>query len=94
MPIATTEQYAAMLDAAAAGGYAFPGVNRTIELALPSTAWVERGGGGAAQAVNILPLSALKRGLQVKLWTQPAPSTLEAQMGQDGALVANRVQLL
>jgi fructose-bisphosphate aldolase, class II len=27
MPIATVEQYAAMLDGAAAGGYAFPGVN-------------------------------------------------------------------
>lgn len=29
MPIATTEQYAAMLDGAASGGHAFPGVNVT-----------------------------------------------------------------
>jgi fructose-bisphosphate aldolase, class II len=29
MPIATAEQYAAMLDGAASGGYAFPGVNVT-----------------------------------------------------------------
>ena len=29
MPIATAERYAAMLDAAASGGYAFPGVNVT-----------------------------------------------------------------
>jgi fructose-bisphosphate aldolase, class II len=34
MPIATTEQYAAMLDAAAAGGYAFPGVNVSSSQAL------------------------------------------------------------
>jgi fructose-bisphosphate aldolase class II len=27
MPVATPEQYAAMLDAASAGGYAFPAVN-------------------------------------------------------------------
>src|SRR3954447_17836224 len=34
MPIATTEQYAAMLDAAAAGRYAFPGVNVSSSQAL------------------------------------------------------------
>jgi fructose-bisphosphate aldolase class II len=51
MPIATVEQYAAMLDGAAAGGYAFPGVNvsssQTLNAALRGFA--EAGSDGIVQ---------------------------------------------
>jgi Peptidase family M23 len=75
------------------GGYPFSGVNRTLVLTLDASAYVERAGKTAAQTDSILPLSTLKRGVTVKLWTVPAPSTLQAQMGKDGALAVNRVQI-
>jgi hypothetical protein len=76
------------------GGYVFSNVKRTIELSVPESTLVERAAKGAAQASTIVTLSALKRGLPVRLWTEPAPSTLDAEMGKDGVLVTDRILLL
>ena len=76
------------------GGYVFSKVGRTIQLSTSDETVVERAAKGAAQAVTLVPLTALKRGLSVRIWTAPAASTLDAQMGKDGVLVVDRVLLL
>ncbi len=51
MPVATSEQYAAMLDAAAGGGYAYPAVNVTSSETLNGTirGFVEAGSDGIVE---------------------------------------------
>jgi len=51
MPIATVEQYAAILDCAASGGYAFPGVNVTSSQTLNAAlrGFAEAGSDGIVQ---------------------------------------------
>ena len=73
------------------GGFRFPNVGRTLSVTVPVSASIERP--GVANLASILTLSAVKKGQALVVWTAPAPTTLAAQMGRDGALAAARVVL-
>ena len=75
------------------GGFKFVKVNRTITLSLPETAVVERKVGGVATSVST-PMKALKKKAPVQIWTLRAPTTIEAQIGIDNALVVDRALVL
>ena len=62
-------------------------LNRTLTLAVPATATVQGGAGGVARLLTSY------KGERVVVWTQPAPATLRAQRGDDGALTAALIQL-
>jgi hypothetical protein len=73
------------------GSFRFTNVNRSVDLAVPTTALIERRSDGIARTVSVPALTTLTRGLPVTVWTPPAACTLAAQMGRDGALSASRI---
>jgi hypothetical protein len=75
------------------GGFRFQGVNRSLELVVPATALLQRKVNGVMRSVTA-PLTTLQRNLPIQIWTAPAPCTLDAQMGRDGALSADRILVL
>jgi hypothetical protein len=62
-------------------------LNRTLTLNVPTSATVQTKAGAAAR------LLATYAGESVVVWTQPAPTTLRAERGEDGALSAALIQL-
>jgi Peptidase family M23 len=67
-------------------------LNRPITVAVPETAMVQSlGPTGLLRAVSNVTLA--QKGDKVVVWTQPAPATLKAQRGDDGALAAALIQL-
>jgi hypothetical protein len=66
-------------------------LNRTIAVAVPETTVVQGVATGTLRTVANLTLA--KKGDKVVVWTQPAPATLKAQRGDDGALSAALIQL-
>jgi Peptidase family M23 len=73
------------------GGFRFTKVGRALTVTVPESALIERT--GVTHLASLLALSAVKKGQKLVVWTAPAPCTLEAQMGRDGALSAARVVL-
>jgi Peptidase family M23 len=66
-------------------------LNRPITVAVPETAMVQSlGPTGVLRSVSNVTLA--QRGAKVVVWTQPAPTTLRAQRGDDGALAAALIQ--
>jgi hypothetical protein len=67
-------------------------LNRTIALGVPETAVMQTlGQTGASRTVTSLTLA--QKGDKIVVWTQPAPTTLKAQRGDDDVLSAALVQL-
>lgn len=67
-------------------------LNRAITVAVPETTMIQSlGPTGVLRAVSSVSLA--QRGSKVVVWTQPAPATLKAQRGDDGALAAALIQL-
>jgi peptidase M23-like protein len=67
-------------------------VNRTVTLAVPTSAVVESiNASGLVRATANLSLAV--KGQKVVVWTQPAPATLKAARADDGALTAGLIQL-
>jgi len=65
-------------------------LNRPITLAVPATALVQT----VAPTVRaVASVTLATRGQKVVVWTQPAPATLKAQRGDDGALMSALIQL-
>ncbi|MDQ3874022.1 MAG: M23 family metallopeptidase [Actinomycetota bacterium] len=75
------------------GGSRITNVNRTIEIYVPPSVLIERKTKGVVQTVSA-PFGALRKKLSIQIWTASAPCTLDAQMGRDGALTADRILLL
>jgi Peptidase family M23 len=66
-------------------------LNRPITVAVPETAMVQSlGPTGVLRSVSNVTLA--QKGAKVVVWTQPAPTTLRAQRGDDGALAAALIQ--
>jgi len=74
-------------------GYLYPRVNRTIAIAMPGSTLVERKANAAA-TIAPATIKALKKKAPLQLWTAPGRSSLQAQMGADDALVANKILVL
>jgi hypothetical protein len=73
-------------------GVSLTKLNRTIGITVPETTMVQTlGPAGALRTVANLTLA--QKGQKVVVWTQPAPASLKAQRGDDGALSAALVQL-
>ena len=67
-------------------------LNRTIALNVPAAVRVQAiAPDGSVRALASVTLA--QRGQAVVVWTQPAPASLKAQRGDDGALAAALVQL-
>ena len=67
-------------------------LNRPITVAVPETAMIQSlGPSGVLRTVANVTLA--QKGDKVVVWTQPAPATLKAQRGDDGALAAALIQL-
>jgi hypothetical protein len=67
-------------------------LGRPITVAVPETAMIQSfGPTGLLRAVSNVTLA--QKGDKVVVWTQPAPATLKAQRGDDGALAAALIQL-
>jgi hypothetical protein len=67
-------------------------INRVIALNVPETTVVQSlGPAGALRTIANVTLA--QKGDKVVVWTQPAPATLKAQRGDDGALTAALIQL-
>jgi hypothetical protein len=67
-------------------------LNRVISVAVPETTMIQSlGPTGVLRAISNVTLA--QKGDKVVLWTQPAPATLKAQRGDDGALAAALIQL-
>src|SRR3954453_3241691 len=65
-------------------------LTRPITLAVPATALVQT----VAPTVRaVASVTLATRGQKVVVWTQPAPATLKAQRGDDGALMSALIQL-
>ena len=65
-------------------------LNRPITLAVPATALVQT----VVPTVRaVASVTLATRGQKVVVWTQPAPATLKAQRGDDGALTSALIQL-
>ena len=65
-------------------------LNRPITLAVPATALVQT----VVPTVRaVASVTLATRGQKVVVWTQPAPATLKAQRGDDGALMSALIQL-
>ncbi len=76
------------------GGLQVPDVKRTLSVKVPLTAVVEQVVNGISSARELGgSLSALRKGTSVVVWTLPAPATLDAQIGKNGALSVDRVVL-
>lgn len=65
-------------------------LNRPITVAVPDTTLVQT---IAPTLRTIASVSLATKGQKVVLWTQPAPATLKAQRGDDGALTSALIQL-
>lgn len=65
-------------------------LNRTLTLTVPETALVQS---LTPTVRTIAGVTLAVKGQSVVVWTQPAPTTLKAQRGDDGALSAALVQL-
>jgi hypothetical protein len=72
----------------ASTGLRIPAVRRTVELTLPPTAQVESATGQA-----LARLVRVRTGQALEVRTEPAQTTLDAQLGLPGALAAERVVL-
>jgi hypothetical protein len=68
-------------------------LNQTITLSVPVATLVQTVVPPAAPRA-IASAALAQKGQKVVVWTQPAPATLKAQRGDDGALAAALVQLL
>jgi Peptidase family M23 len=66
-------------------------LNRTIAVSVPATTVVQAL--GATGALRAATLALAEKGQPVVVWTQPAPATLKAQRGDDGALSSALIQL-
>jgi hypothetical protein len=67
-------------------------LNRAISVAVPETTIVQTlGPGGGLRTVAGVELAT--KGQKVVVWTVPAPTTLKAERGDDGALSAALIQL-
>ena len=67
-------------------------LNRPIAVTVPATTLVQSTGtSGTLRTVANLLLAT--KGQRVVVWTQPAPATLKAQRGDDGALISAFIQL-
>jgi Peptidase family M23 len=67
-------------------------LNRPIAVTVPATTLVQSSGtNGTLRAEANLLLAS--KGQKVVVWTQPAPATLKAQRGDDGALSSALIQL-
>ena len=67
-------------------------LNRTIALNVPDAARIQTiDPDGSVR--NLASVTLARKGQKVVAWTQPAPATLKAQRGDDGALDAALVQL-
>ena len=66
-------------------------LNRTIAVTVPETTLVQAP--GATGALRTTSLALAEKGAPVVVWTQPAPATLKAQRGDDGALSSALIQL-
>jgi hypothetical protein len=67
-------------------------LNRTVAVTVPETTVVQSlGSAGTLRTTTNLTLAT--KGDKVVVWTQPAPASLKAQRGDDGALAAALVQL-
>jgi hypothetical protein len=67
-------------------------LNRPIAVTVPETTIVQTlGPTGVAR--TIANVSLAQKGDKVVLWTLPAPASLKAQRGDDGALTAALIQL-
>jgi hypothetical protein len=67
-------------------------LNRTLAVNVPETTMVQMlAPSGALRIVSGLTLA--QKGAKVVVWTQPAPATLKAQRGDDGALTSALIQL-
>ena len=66
-------------------------LNRTIAVTVPETTLVQAP--GATGALRTTSLALADKGEPVVVWTQPAPATLKAQRGDDGALSSALIQL-
>ena len=76
------------------GGLQVPDVKRTLSVKVPLTAVVEQVVNGVSAARSLGGAVAnLRKGMPVVVWTVPAPATLDAQLGKNGALSVDRVVL-
>jgi hypothetical protein len=66
-------------------------LNRQLALAVPETTVVQSLNAGALRTVASVTLAT--KGQKVVVWTLPAPATLKAQRGDDGALSSALIQL-
>jgi hypothetical protein len=65
-------------------------LNRPITLSVPETTLVQTLTPTLRTGASVSPAT---KGQKVVVWTQPAPATLKAQRGDDGALTAALIQL-
>jgi len=65
-------------------------LNRPITLSVPETTLVQT---LTPTLRTVASVSLATKGQKVVVWTQPAPATLKAQRGDDGALTAALIQL-
>jgi len=75
------------------GGYRIVHGARTLSVNVPQHALIERKASGASGALSLVGLSSARKGMPVVAWTTPAPATLDAQLGRDGALSVERLIL-
>jgi peptidase M23-like protein len=64
-------------------------VNRPITLSVPESSLVQT----VTPLRTVASVTLATKGQKVVVWTQPAPATLKAQRGDDGALTAALIQL-
>jgi hypothetical protein len=72
-------------------GMSLTKLNRTIAVNVPETTVVQTL--GATGALRTASLALAAKGQAVVVWTQPAPATLKAQRGDEGALNSALIQL-
>lgn len=76
------------------GGLKVSNVGRTLTVKVPDTAIVETMVNGIAAARGLgASLAILKKNMPIVVWTAPAPASLDAQLGRNGALSVSRVVL-
>jgi hypothetical protein len=68
-------------------------LKQPLSLAVPTTALVQSVAKIGGVTAAVASLANARKGAQVVVWTQPAPATLKAQRGDDGALTAALIQL-
>jgi hypothetical protein len=73
------------------GGLRVTGIKRTVELAVPPSAVIDDPLG---VLIATAKLTALKKGQATVAWTEKAPATLEAALGEPLTLTAERLQIV